>query len=167
MRSCFNISDAKSLTHFGISSLGLRLGDDSICNLSPEMIKQFCEPAYKLVNETWGGKGHIHCCSLAHSRFEHLYPTLLSMPDIAVISSQFGFEYYQENNEKLRGHLAVETFYGDALRYVIREYGSFSNWAYDFVPKYKNKSGLVLYCQVSSVEEGENIWKTWQKAHRR
>ena len=40
-------------------------------------------------------------------------------------------------------------------------------WANEFVPRYKNESGLVLYMQASSVEEGKELWAAWQESHRR
>ncbi|MDP6114522.1 MAG: hypothetical protein QGG53_21880 [Planctomycetota bacterium] len=152
-------------TNFGIAGTGLRLGDDSICNLSPEMIGRFCGPAYQIIIEIWGGCGHVHCCSLEHSRFEHLFETLARIPEVAVFSTQFGFEYYQEHLEELRGRLAIESFYGDAYSYVCRQHGSFRNWANEFVPRFKNESGLVLYTQVESVEEGKEIHAYWKEAH--
>jgi hypothetical protein len=135
-------------------------------NLSPEMIRRFCLPAFALVNSLCGGLGHVHFCTLPASRFEYVYPALALAPEVAVISSQFGFEYYAQHLDALRGCLAVESFYGDAYGYVCERYGSFRNWADDFVPRYKNESGLVLYFQVASVEEGREVWAAWQEAHR-
>ncbi len=152
-------------TNFGVESVGVRLGEDSICNVSAEMIREFCSPAYAMMNRLCGGAGHVHFCSLPHSRLEHIYPALLAMPEVSVVSSQFGFEYYQEHLDELRGRLAVESFYGDALAYVRREHGSFGDWAAEFVPRYKNESGLVLYTQVSSVDEGKKLWEAWRRAH--
>ena len=154
-------------TNFAVASPGVRLGDDSICNMSSNMIQEFCGPSYAWVNERCGGIGHVHFCSLIDSRFEHIYETLHQMPEVAIVSSQFGFEYYQEHLDDLRGRLAVESFYGDAYRYVCEQFGSFADWANQFVPHYKNESGLVLYMQVSSIEEGKAIWTAWQKAHAR
>jgi hypothetical protein len=152
------------VTNFGILGAGLRLGEDSMVNLSPQMIRRFCLPAFALVNSLCEGLGHVHFCSLPASRFEYVYPALA--PEVAVISSQFGFEYYAQHLDALRGCLAVESFYGDAYGYVCERYGSFCNWADDFVPRYKNESGLVLYFQVASVEEGREVWAAWQEAHR-
>ena len=157
----------KQYTNFGIAGVGLRLGEDSICNISKEMIHEFCTGAYRRVNQMFGGSGHIHFCSLIDSRFEHIYQALAEMEDVTVVSSQFGFEYYEQHFDKLRGRLAVESFYGDAYRYVREKFGSFADWANHFVPRYKNESGLVLYMQVSSVEEGEAVWAAWQSAHAR
>ena len=155
-------------TNFGVAGAGLRLGDDSICNLSGEMIRRFCGPTYRRTCELWGGgAGHVHCCSLEHRRLEHLYPAMAEMPEVAVLSTQFGFEYYQEHVEDLRGRLAIESFYGDAYGYIRRKHGSFRDWANEFVPRFKNESGLVLYCQVPSVNEGREVWSLWQEAHRR
>jgi hypothetical protein len=154
------------VTNFGILGPGLRLGEDSMVNLSPEMIRRFCLPAVALVNRLCGGRGHVHFCSLPASRFEHLYPVLAEAPEVAVISSQFGFEYYADHLEALRGRLAVEAFYGDAYRTVCQRYGSFRNWAMEFVRRFKEESGLVLYTQVDSVEEGREVWAAWKEAHR-
>jgi len=41
------------LTNFGVAGAGLRLGDDSICNLSGEMIRRFCGPTYRHTCEIW------------------------------------------------------------------------------------------------------------------
>jgi hypothetical protein len=158
---------SEHVTNFGILGVGLRLGEDSMVNLSPTMIERFCRPAFALVNRLCGGKGHIHFCSLPASRFEHVYSVLARAPEVAVVSSQFGFEYYAQHLDELRNRLAVESFYGDAFCYIRQKYGSFCAWADDFVPRFKDESGLVLYFQVESVEEGQEIWDAWQSAHRR
>jgi len=45
---------------------------------------------------------------------------------------------------------------------------SYADWpAFDFVPRSKNASGLVLYCQVDSTEEGREMWSAWKEAHRK
>ena len=155
----------RHVSNFGILGPGLRLGEDSIVNLSPTTIKEFFLPACNTVNNICGGRGHVHFCSLAHSRFEHIYPVLADSSEVMVVSSQFGFEYYQNHVHELRGRLAIESFYGDAYRYVCAKYGSFHDWANEFVPKFKNESGLVLYCQVASVDEGRELWAIWEKAH--
>ena len=85
-----------------------------------------------------------------------------------VVSSQFGFEYYEQHLDELRGRIAIESFYGeDAIEYVCQKYGSFRDWANYFVPRFKNKSGLVLYFQVGSLEEGCEVWAAWQEAHQK
>jgi hypothetical protein len=155
----------RHVTNFGIMGVGLRLGDDSMVNLSPEMIREFCRPAFAEANRVCGGNGHIHFCSLPHSRHEHVYGALAGMPEVAVVSSQFGFEYYEHHIDELRGRIAVESFYGDAYRYVYEKHGSFAAWAEDFVKRFKNESGLVLYCQVGSLEEGREVWAAWERAH--
>ena len=67
----------------------------------------------------------------------------------------------------LKGRLAIESFYGDGYPYVCKQHGTFRDWAEDFVPRFKNESGLVLYCQVDCVEEGRDVWAAWQQAHAR
>ncbi|MFA5810659.1 MAG: hypothetical protein WC935_10075, partial [Thermoleophilia bacterium] len=157
----------RHISNFGILGTGLRLGEDSMVNLSPTMIKEFCLPAFAAVNDICGGCGHVHFCSLPHSRFEHIYPVLADSSEVTVLSSQFGFEYYQDHLDELRGRLAIESFYGDAYRYVCTKYGSFRDWAKEFVPRFKNESGLVLYCQVTSIEEARELWAVWEEAHKK
>ena len=156
------------VTNFGIMGAGLRLGEDSMANLSPAMIREFCVPAFVQVNQQLGGSGHVHFCSLPHSRFEHIYSALLPVSEVSVVSSQFGFEYYEQHLDELRGRIAIESFYGeDAIEYVCQEYGSFRDWANYFVPRFKNESGLALYFQVGSLEEGREVWAAWQEAHQK
>ena len=154
-------------SQFGIAGPGLRLGDDSICCLSPHMIAQFALPGVAEVLRLAGGSGYLHFCSLAKARYEHIYPVLRDCPFMQVVSSQLAFEYYADHVEELRGRLAVESLYAPGYRYVVETYGSFAAWADDFVPRFKNESGLVLYFQVDSVDEGEEIWHQWQEAHRK
>jgi len=165
-RALTDESLTEHVTNFGILGVGLRLGEDSMVNLSPSMIREFCQPAFALTNSLCGGEGHIHFCSLIHSRFAHIYPALAALEEVSVVSSQFAWEYYEEHLEELRGRLAVESFYGDSYQYVCAKYGSFAAWAEQFVPRFKDESGLVLYCQVESVEEGQRVWDAWQQAHK-
>ena len=167
LRKLAGASAASHVSNFGILGTGLRLGEDTIVNLSPDMINAFCVPAFAEVNRLCPGRGHIHFCSLPHSRFRHVYRALVDAPEVAVVSSQFGFEYYARHVDELRGRLAVESFYGDAYDSVCAEYGSFGGWADAFVPRFKNESGLVLYCQVASVEEGRELWSAWNEAHKK
>jgi hypothetical protein len=152
-------------TNFAVQGAGLRLGEDSICALSPEMIERFCAPAYRRINAALGGSGHIHFCSIPHARLESVYESLLRLPDVSVASSQFGFDFYARNVDRLRGRLAIESFYGEARESVRQTHGSFRAWAREFVPRFKNQSGLLLYTTVSSVEEGREIWAEWEDAH--
>ena len=155
----------RHVSNFGILGTGLRLGEDSMVNLSPAMIKDYIVRGCAVVNDVCGGRGHVHFCSLPHSRFEHVYPVLADSSEVAVLSSQFGFEYYQDHLDELRGRLAIESFYGDAYHYVSTKYGSFRDWANEFVPRFKNESGLVLYCQVASLDEARELWAVWEEAH--
>ncbi|MDP6449856.1 MAG: hypothetical protein QF773_03490 [Lentisphaeria bacterium] len=154
-------------SQFGIAGPGLRIGEDSICCLSPDMIAQFALPGIAEVLRLAGGSGYIHFCSLDQARYEQIYPVLRDCPDILAVSSQLAFEYYAVHLEELRGRLAVESLYAPGYGYVVERYGSFADWANDFVPRFKNESGLVLYFQVDSVDEGREIWEQWQAAHRK
>ena len=78
-----------------------------------------------------------------------------------------GLTFYRQGFVLLRGRLAVESLYAPGYGYVVDTYGSFAAWADDFVPRFKNESGLVLYFQVDSVDQGEEIWQQWQAAHRK
>ncbi|MFH0963754.1 MAG: hypothetical protein V2A58_07050 [Planctomycetota bacterium] len=156
---------AAHVSNFGVLGAGLRIGDDSMVNLSPEMIGEFCIPSYRMTAEQLGGRGHIHFCTLPHSRFDHIFPALADSDEVAVASSQFAFEYYADHVEELRGRLAIETFYGDAIEHVRKKYGSFEDFANEFVPRFKNEAGLVMYCTVQTVEEGREIWEAWRRAH--
>ena len=153
------------ISNFGVRGQGIRLGDDSIISLSPKMIAEFAVPPIETIAERFG-PATVHFCTLPDRREDHVFESLAASPKIAMASSQFGFEYYDANVQSLRGRLAMESFYGAAHAYVCEKFGSFRDWAFDFVPRRKSDSGLILYFEVPSVELGKELWKIWQEAHR-
>ena len=155
------------VSNFGVLGAGLRIGDDSMVNLSPQMIRDFCTPTYRRTCDELPGRGHVHFCTLAHSRFDYVFPVFAESDDVAVTSTQFGVEYYAGHLDQLRGRVAVEAFYGDAYADVCDQHGSFAAWADDFVPRFKDQSGLVMYMAVPTVELGRRVYQTWQQAHHR
>ena len=161
------IGERKSLplSNFGIRSNGRRIGDDSIIMLSPDMISEFAVPYIERVARALGPTT-LHFCTLSRRRADHVFKPRAESPLIPMARTQFGFEYYGAHYPELRGRLAVESFYGEAYRYICREHGSFRNWAFEFVPKYKSESGLILYFEVSSVDMGRELWAVWQEAHQ-
>lgn len=169
LRNVANQPSQVYYSEYGIRGHGLRLGEDSIINISSRMIQKFVLPYITQLAQSFGGRAYIHFCTLENSHVEHLYEVLAKDPDIFAASSQFGFQYYEKNIDRLEGRLAIESFYGGEpigpLDYVINKFGSFQKWATWFVPRFKDRSGLVLYFEVRSVEEGKQYWKIWQTAH--
>lgn len=154
------------LSNFGVRSLGRRIGDDTIINLSPAQTKAFAVPHLETIARKLG-PATVHFCTLAERRADQLFTPLAQSPLISTASTQFGFEYYAAHVEELRGQLSIEAFYGDAHDYVCEMTGSFRDWAFEFVPKFKNQSGLVLFFQVPDVDTGREYWETWKEAHQR
>ena len=154
-----------NLSNFGVCTKGRRMGDDSIILLSPGMISEFAIGHIETVAKQLGPTT-LHFCTLADRRSNHVFAPLAESEHIPMVSSQFAFEFYQDNLESLRGQLAIESFYGQAYKYVCDKFGSFGNWAYDFVPRFKNESGLILYFEVPSIEKGKALWDVWQQAHQ-
>lgn len=152
------------ISNFGVRSGGRRLGDDTIINLSPDMITEFAVPYIETIAKQLG-PATVHFCTLTERRADHVFEPLAASPHIVMGSSQFGFEYYEKNVDQLEGRLAVESLYGKGISYVINKYGSFEKWAKYFVPRFKHRSGLILYFEVGSVEEGKRYWETWQAVH--
>ena len=166
LRAAVGAADGPSISNFGIRSPGRRIGDDQIINLSPEYIAEFAVPYLEQIARELG-PATVHFCTLARRRADHVFEPLARSNWIPVASSQFAFEYYEQNLDSLRGRLAIEALYGDAYRYIRETHGSFRDWAFDFVPRFKNESGLVLYFEAPSVDEGREVWATWKEAHRR
>ena len=159
--------DDEFYSQFGIRGLGLRLGEDTFINISPDMIERFVLPNLNRVADAFGGQVYVHFCSLENSRSEHVYEVLINADKVFAVSSQFAFEYYEKNVDRLEGRLAIESFYGSAYDYIKKKHGSFEIWANDFVPRFKSRSGLVLYFEVPSIDEGKRLWEIWQSAHQK
>ena len=164
LRSLIGPAEILPISNFGIRSRGRRIGDDSIIMLSADMIKTCAVPYIENLAARLG-PATVHFCTLAQRRSDHVFEALADSPHVDMASSQFAFEYYEENVDRLQGRLAIEALYGGGKNYVIEKYGSFEDWAKYFVPRFKKKSGLILYLEVSSVEEGRELWQIWQSAH--
>lgn len=153
------------LSNFGVRSLGRRIGDDTIINLSPAQINAFAVPHLETIARELG-PATVHFCTLPERRADQLFEPLAQSSMINTASSQFGFEYYEQHVDQLRSRLSIEAFYGDAHDYVCQTAGSFRDWAFEFVPKFKNQSGLVMYLQVPDVDTGHEYWEIWQESHQ-
>jgi hypothetical protein len=155
------------LSNFGVRTLGRRIGDDSIITLSPGYIRQFAVPHLEMIARELGA-ATIHFCTLVDHRADQVFEPLADSPLISTASSQFAFQYYESHLSSLRGRLSIESLYGTAREYLAEQWGSFRGWAEEFVPRFKNESGLVLYVfDVTSVDEGRELWSIWQDAHKR
>jgi len=165
LRDVVNQPADEHYSEFGIRGPGVRIGEDSLINVSPDMIGESVLPHIDRMAEAFGGRIYVHFCTLEGSRSEHVYGALADDPCVFAASSQFGFEYYEKNVDRLEGRLAIESLYGDGMTYVTEKYGSFEKWAGDFVPRFKDRSGLILYFEADSVDEGKRLWEIWQKAH--
>ena len=153
------------LSNFGVRSQGRRLGDDTIVNLSPAQISAFVVPHLETIARALG-PATVHFCTLPQHRADQVFAPLSRSPLISTASTQFGFEYYEAHLDELRGRLSIEAFYGEAHDYVCERFGSFGEWAFEFVPRFKNESGLVLYFQVPDVDTGREYWEIWEEAHQ-
>jgi hypothetical protein len=158
---------AAPLSNFGVRTRGRRIGDDSIITLSPEHIRQFAVPYLEMIARELG-PATIHFCTLPDHPADQVFEPLAHSSLISTASSQFAFQYYEGHLSSLRGRLSIESLYGAARAYLTDRWGSFGDWAREFVPRFKNQSGLVLYVfDVTSVEEGRELWSIWQEAHER
>jgi len=158
-------SRAAPLSNFGVRTLGRRIGDDSIITLSPEHVRRFAVPSLETIARELG-PATVHFCSLPDNLADQVFEPLAESPLISTASSQFAFTYYEQHVASLRGRLSIESLYGAARGSIVECWGSFRRWAEQFVPRFKNESGLVLYCfDVASVEEGREMWAIWQEAH--
>jgi hypothetical protein len=164
LRAAIGDANGPPLSNFGVFSLGRRIGDDYLINLSPKYIVELAVPYIELVACELG-PATVHFCTLAKRRADHVFESLAGSEWISTASSQFAFEYYEGHVGELRGRLSIEAFYGMAYSYVQEKSGSFRDWAFDFVARFKNESGLVLYFEVPSIEAGREVWEIWQEAH--
>jgi hypothetical protein len=164
LREAIGDAEGANLSNFGVCSRGRRLGDDFIISLSPAHVAEFAVPYTELVARQLG-PSTVHFCTLPDRRADHVFPPLAASEWISTASSQFAFEYYERHVAELRGRLSIEALYGEGHSYVCGKYGAFRDWAFEFVPRFKDTSGLVLYFEVPSVEAGREVWATWQEAH--
>ena len=157
------MSPQDTVTNFGVSLPGaLRVGDDVIINLRPELIEEFAIPYYRQIARAFGGRVLIHCCSMPQFRCDHVIATLSQHPEIVLgVSTQLGAEYYLAHQAELKGCFGIEAGYGVGISSYKESYGSFRCWAEYLARARQSNSGLVLYTEVETVEEARHMWQEW------
>lgn len=150
-------------SYFGIWAPGLRFGDDSIINLSKEMIREFVVPYYKKIAQSFRCKIEIHFCSVNKPIGEQVLKAFIDCEEVIGISSQLGTELCMKNLENIRNKLSIEAGYGDAIKYHVNQYGSFRKWVQNLKENFGGGSGLILYTTVGSAEEGKRLWEEWNE----
>ncbi|MDO8685976.1 MAG: uroporphyrinogen decarboxylase family protein [Clostridiales bacterium] len=156
---CENVDEFP--TYFGIWAPCLRFGDDSIINLSEEMIREFVIPYYKKIAKSFGCKIEIHFCSVNKPIGEQVLKGFLDCDGVVGISTQLGTILYEKYLENIRGKLSIEAGYGDALKYHINQYGGIKNWMLKLKESFRRESGLILYTTAGSIEEGKRLLEEW------
>lgn len=149
-------------TYFGIWAPALRFGDDSIINLSEEMICEFVLPYYEKISKEFNCPLLIHFCSVQQPVGEQILKAFVNSDAIVGISSQLGFELYDAWEEKIRGKLTIECGYGNGVEYGSKKYGSFKEFA-KHLKQYKS-GGMIFYTTVGSIEEGKRLLVEWNQA---
>lgn len=151
-------------TYFGIWAPGLRFGDDSIINLSEEMIREFVVPYYKKIAASFKCKMLVHFCSVNKPIGEQILKAFVDCDEVVAISSQLGAELYGKHLDIIKNKLSIEAGYGDALKYHTAHYGGFKKWAKNLKGNFDGKSGLILYTTVGSIDEGKRLVEDWEEA---
>ena len=150
------------VTAMGMCHPGLRLGDDSIINLSPAMTKEFVLPCYRAISEAFGSDIEIHYCSLPHSLGEHIVTTVCAAEGVRGISTQFGERLHRTHYEQIRGKLSIECGYGQGIPHGVQTYGSFEKWADAIITPASQRKGMILYTETTSVDEGKRMMEFWR-----
>ena len=144
---------------FGIYAPGIRLGDDTIFNLSEDMIREYVIPCYERIAQSLHSPLVIHFCSVHKPEGRQIIRALADCDAVAAVSTQLGYELYDEFEDQIRGKLAIECGYGQGIAYGIQKYGSFRKFAEHI--KSKKNPGMIMYTTVFSSEEANQLWNEW------
>ncbi len=157
------MSKMDTITNFGVSLLGaVRVGDDVIINLKPGMIEEFVVPYYRRIAQAFGGKVLLHFCSMPQARGAHVIRVLERHPDIFLgASTQLGVEYYLDRQGDHQGNLGMEAGYGVGISNYKQSFGSFRHWAEHLTRKRQSETGLILYTEVTTLSEAQQMWQNW------
>ena len=139
IRQLTGASFDRHITNFGILGAGLRLGEDCIVNLSPSMIRRFALPAYDTVNNLCGGRGHIHFCSLPHSRFEHIHPVLAASFPSAGAQLAVRVRVLPSPSRRVARAFGHRVVLRRRVPLCAAKYGSFRDWAHTLCPQVQER----------------------------
>lgn len=150
-------------TSFGMWFPGLRIGDDSLVNLSEAMIRDFVVPCYRKIAESLHCRIEIHFCTTTRPIGEQIIKAFLDCDEVSGISTQLGTIHFERHRSLLRERLSIESGYGDAIERHIKENGTFKNWARRLKTMCGQRTGLVLYATVGSMEQGKRLLDDWRE----
>lgn len=152
-------SDNDNISHWGIVSPGIRLNGDSILNLSPALLREFVLPSWKKLADAFGGPVYNHYCSTYASRGLHLFDAIWDCPHVAGLSTQVGVEYYQENYERLKDRIMIESGYTGASTF---DYFATAKTAEEWAASFSlggYRTGILLSYTAKSREHGLGIMR--------
>ena len=148
-------------TPFGMWFPGIRFGDDSIINLSPQMIKEFVLPYYKMISESFDCSIALHFCSNEKLMGRHIVEGLIGSDFIKCVSTQLGTIIFEEKKEIIKNKLSVEAGYGDGVEYFTKKHDGFNNWVKRIKDISRGNTGLVIYTEVPSIYEAREMLEIW------
>jgi len=150
-------------SYYGIWLPGLRLGDDSILNLSKDMIEEFVLPYYEKIALHFNCKLTVHFCTVGKPLGEQIIEAFIKPNYISGISTQLGTDLYEKYHDRIRNRLFIEAGYGDAFAYSINKHGSLRQFFNHIKNNISGSKGLILYTTAGSEKEAYNILKTWNE----
>jgi hypothetical protein len=158
----------------------VRVAADALVNLSPSMIREFCWPVFRRLEQELG-KVLVHYCPAPGQKYYHVLKAVLECDSVLGVDTSGGVDYFDSPDNPMRlvpgGTLFADCAFASPPKYPNsasrstninrfqeRELAQIEDWLLgDFMQLSRSgKRGLVLRTSVNTVEEGRELFAFWQ-----
>ena len=156
----------RCVTHAGQYLPVTRIANDSIVNLNPEMIHEFCNPYTAQYADRIGTEICVHWCSVPENPGRHVVKAFEACRAITGIATQLP-AIGLATSDPAKVQLALAGRFAMPLGVKLPEtHLEFRAWAEGLTRRWDPPAGIILSGQVSSVEQGRKLMATWRDVWR-
>lgn len=154
----------ESVTIRGIHFPGVRITNDAIVNLSPNMIQEMYFPCLKKFKKAFGEVMLHYCCAPAPSG--HVLPALNKGDYVRAVDNWQGFQtFFNKEEDMLQDKIAICT---DLPFDTVMNFEEYTEKT-PFFSKVKRNGGrgLTVTTVAPSEEDAKRLWNKWQRMQGR
>ena len=161
MKEILNEPDDRMVSWKGTYLPVTRMASDSMVNLSPALIDEFCSPCLNRIGKALGSRLHMHYCSIKTHPGRHVFKALESCETVAGINSMycaFTDEWDIPTIAESVGNRFTLTM--DFLEQDSPE--AFRTWTEELAQRWKPPYSIIPRIWASSIDEGKQRIQIWK-----
>lgn len=145
----------------------VHISDDCCVNLSPEFIREFDLAYVEDLAAQLSTRFCTHYCAMPpRDLAEHCLAPICACGVTAALYNQYSPEYFLEHYDQFENRLALVSLGLPAGarsgRTPDERLRNFRDWSTSFLERFEGKSGLIIQCMATTVEEAREVYRVWE-----